>query len=75
MHVQKHFLGGGGGGGNRWGPYVRKTFANIIILNLTDVTRQADERIAIEGPEQSSVNFEDILEVFKEKIIEFNFKN
>ena len=24
--------GGGGGGGNRWGPYVRKTLTNIIIL-------------------------------------------
>ena len=37
---------------------------------LTDVTLANLMRIAIEGPEQSSVNFEEVLEVLK---VEFNF--
>ena len=36
---------------------------------LTDFTLAKQMRIAIEGPEQSSVNFEEALEVFKEKKI------
>ena len=39
---------------------------------LTDVTLAKLMRIVIEGPEQSSVNFEEVLE---KKIIEFNFKD
>ena len=33
MHTEHFFRGGGGGGGgDGWGPYVWKTFANIIII-------------------------------------------
>ena len=77
MHSEKKIVVGGW---NRWGPYVQKTFANILINiricllrlcnRLTDVTLSKLMRIAIEGLEQISVNFEEVL---GKTIIEFNF--
>ena len=47
------------------GSYVRKMIKTRLRSRLTDVTLAKQMRIAIEGPEQSSVNFEEALEVFK----------
>ena len=61
MHTKKKLKNSRGGG-----EYMVKT---RLRNHLTDVTLAKLMRIAIEGPDHNSVNFE---EVFKEKFIEFN---
>ena len=45
-----------------------QSFLSFNLHNLAHLMR-----IAIEGPELSSINFEEVFEVFKEKINEFSY--
>ena len=59
---------------------VERSFSQMKIIKtrqrnrLTDVTLAQLMRIAIEGSDHTLVNFEEILEVFKQNIVGFNSK-